>query len=187
MLLGGPPPAPGRPNWPALLLLRHRSLDVQRVQRQTARGTFDAVDLRDVRDVRSRHRELRIRHEGVARELLAGVAQVLQPEAPAAVLTAQLLALLVGELLETSVARIGEFDRPRHGHVRADTCERLEHLRLCPVESVGERGDGDDEADADAKAERGQYRAAEPSSQLSEHVGDVEHGGAVNKRFLIVG
>ena len=116
-----------------------------------------------------------VRHKRVARELLAGVAQVLQPEAAAAVLPTELLALLVGQLLEGPVAGVGKLDWPRHGHVRADTRERFEHLRLRPVETVGKRGYGDDEANADAEAERREDRAAESPPQLGEHVGDVEH------------
>ena len=45
-----------------------------------------------------RERELRRRDEVVARELLAGLAEVLEAEAPSTVLLLELLPLLVGEL-----------------------------------------------------------------------------------------
>ena len=52
----------------------------------------------------------------------------------------------------------------------------FEHLLLRVVEAGRERADrGDDEADADAEAERGEQRAALPAPQLGEHVGEVEH------------
>ena len=87
----------------------------------------------------------------------------------------QLLALLVGKPPERPVARVGELDRPRHD-MSVPTPVSGSRTWPARVETVGERGDGDDEADADAKAERREDRAAEPPPQLRYHVGDVEHG-----------
>ena len=158
MFRGGPPPPEPRSAELArlLLLLGHSALDVKRVERQAAGSALNPIDLRDLHDISGRHRELRRRDEGVARELVAGVAQVLEPKATAAVLSLQLLPLFVRQSSEWPVARIGKLNRSRHGHVRADTREWLKDFGLGVVESLRERGHGDDQADADAKAQRRQ-------------------------------
>jgi hypothetical protein len=154
---------------------------VNRVEREPTGCGLDPVELADLRDVALGERQLRRRHEVVARELRARLAQVSKPEPRAAVLLLQLLALVIRESREeawaaaTVVAR-GEVDGPRHRHVGADAGERLQDRRLRVVEPAREGVHGHDERDPDAEAQCGQDRTPEPAAKFGERVGDVEHG-----------
>ncbi len=168
-------------------VLRDCALDVQAGQRQRAGRRLDAVLAGDLLHLGGGEGELVARQERVAREVRARLAGGSQVEAPAAVLPAQRVALGLGQpgpgptrtaaagRERLSVAASAHPQRPRHRHVGADAGERLEHLLLGVVEAVGQRGDGDDEADADAQAERRQGGPAGAPAQLGADVGQVEH------------
>src|SRR5262249_47440023 len=139
-------------------------------------GRLDAVELRDPLDLARGERELRGRHEVVAREVRARLSEIPQAEPAAAVLLLQLIALLLGQLREPAVVGRREVDGARHGHVRADAREWLEDLRLCLVETRGQRIDRHDETDSEAEAERGEDRPPASPAELREDVGEEEHG-----------
>jgi hypothetical protein len=156
-------------------LLGHRALDVEGVEREPAGGRIDAVELRDRRDLRRRHAQLRHRDEVVAREPLARVAEVAEAKAAAAVLLLQLPALLLRELREAAARRVTEVDGPGDGHIGSNAGERLENLGLRAVETTRQRRHRHDQPHAQTEPERGQDRPSEPPPQLREHIGRVEH------------
>jgi hypothetical protein len=170
--------APGADEPAALLrlraLLRHRALDVDRVERQAACGARHSREVGDLRDARGGEAELARGAEVVAGELRPRLAEVAQAEASRPVLLLELLPFLLGELRKP-VAVAGEADGARDGHVGADAGERLQHLRLRLVEPLGERSNRDDEPDAEREPERREDGAAAASPQLTEGVRDVEH------------
>ena len=162
-----------------------RPRDVDRVERQPADGRGDAVERADLRNLGRGHAQLRAAGERVARELLTGLAELVEPDARAAVLRAELLPLLLRELAERAGpgAEVEvEVERPRDGEVGADAGERLEHLLLGVVDPTREGRDGDDEADADGEAEGGQERAAGPAPELREGVREGEHAAEPTSR-----
>jgi hypothetical protein len=158
-----------------LRLFRDSPFDVRGGQREAARGLLDSRDPADARHLRRSEAQLGRREELVAREARSGLAEVSQAESGSAVLLLELLSLLFRQKRRPS-AGVRKGDRPRNGHVRSETREWFQHLRLRAVEPRRQCVHGHYKSDPDGKAEGRQKRASPSPAQLREDVGDVEHG-----------
>ena len=129
-----------------------------------------AADLTPLQRADLRHREAgklscEVDDEASRENFEPGLPRLRSPSRPPPFSPLSCRAFLVGQPGEATrpAARLGVLeicDRPGDRHVGADAGQRLQHLGLRLVETGRERVHGDDEADADAEAERCQERAA---------------------------
>src|SRR5215211_5793167 len=130
-----------------------------------------------------RKAELGHGHEVGLAEVLARLAEVVQAHARRAVLLAKLLLLLLAEIRERTARAAAavacvlvDVERAGNREIGAHAGKRPQHLVLCLIEAIRERGDRDHQPHSHAETERGQEGAPLPAAQLRGQITQVEHG-----------